>query len=51
MSRPRSMGMTVLGVWLVAHGVVGLVPLAVPGFAVLMSLLALVAGILILLGR
>jgi hypothetical protein len=43
--------MTVLGVWLVAHGVVGLVPMLVPGIGVVMALLALVAGILILLGR
>jgi hypothetical protein len=51
MSRPRSMGMTVLGIWLVAHGVIGLVPMLVPGVGFLMALLALVAGVLILLGR
>ena len=51
MSRPRSMGMTVLGVWLVAHGVIGLVPMAIPALGVLMALLALVAGVLILMGR
>jgi hypothetical protein len=45
------MGTTVLGVWLVAHGVSGLVPFVLPGFGILMALLALVAGILILLGR
>jgi hypothetical protein len=51
MSRSRSMGMTVLGIWLVAHGIHGLIPMIVPGFAVLMALLALVAGLLVLMGR
>ena len=51
MSRPRSMGMTVLGIWLVANGTQGLIPMLLPGFGVLMAVLALVAGILILLGR
>lgn len=52
MSRPRSLGMTVLGIWLVAHGVLGLVPMAiVPGLALIAAVLALVAGILILMGR
>jgi len=45
------MGMTVLGIWLVANGVQGLIPMLLPGFGVLMAVLALVAGILILLGR
>jgi hypothetical protein len=51
MSRPRSLGMTALGIWLVAHGVQGLIPMLLPGFGVLMALLALVAGLLILMGR
>ncbi len=51
MSRPRSMGMTALGIWLVAHGIQGLLPVLLPGFGILMALLALVAGLLILLGR
>ena len=52
MSRPRSIGMTVLGVWLILHGVIGLVPMAiVPGLAFVAAVLALVAGILILMGR
>lgn len=51
MSRPRSLGMTVLGIWLVAHGFMGLLPILLPGIGYLMALLALVAGILILMGR
>jgi hypothetical protein len=45
------MGMTALGIWLVAHGIQGLLPVLLPGFGILMALLALVAGLLILLGR
>ncbi|HET9313939.1 MAG TPA: hypothetical protein VFQ51_00055 [Vicinamibacteria bacterium] len=51
MSRPRSLGMTVLGIWLVAYGVQGLVPMLIPGAGLLLAMLALVAGLLILMGR
>jgi hypothetical protein len=45
----RSLGMLLLGVWLVLSGVSALVPLPIPG--VLMAVLALIAGILILVQR
>jgi hypothetical protein len=45
----RSVGMTVLGVYLILAGISGLVPLGLPH--VVMAVLALVAGILILAGR
>jgi hypothetical protein len=45
----RNAGMLVLGIWLVLVGLVGIVPLGLP--PQLMSLLAFVAGILILVGR
>ncbi len=45
----RSVGMTVLGVYLLLAGISGLVPLGLP--PVVMAVLALVAGILILAGR
>ena len=45
----RNVGMTVLGVDLVLAGLSGLVALGLP--SVVMSALALVAGILILAGR
>jgi hypothetical protein len=47
----RTLGFQVLGVWLVAQGIIGLVPILLPGLGVLMALLALVAGLLILVGR
>ena len=46
---PRNAGMLVLGIWLVLHGIAGMVPLGLP--SPLMAVLALVAGILILAGR
>ena len=47
----RTLGFQLLGVWLIAQGVIGLVPILLPGLGVVMSLLALAAGLLILLGR
>jgi hypothetical protein len=41
--------MLLLGLWLVLYGLAGIVPLGLP--SQLMALLALVAGILIILGR
>jgi hypothetical protein len=45
----RNIGMTVLGIWLIFSGIsgLGLLPLPYP----VMAVLALVAGILILIGR
>jgi hypothetical protein len=43
------MGFLVLSIWLILYGVSGLVALGLP--APLMAVLALIAGILILVGR
>ena len=45
----RNMGMLLLGIWLVLYGLAGLVSLGLP--SPLMAVLALLAGILILVGR
>jgi hypothetical protein len=45
----RNAGMLVLGIWLVLYGLAGLVALGLP--SPLMAVLALIAGILILVGR
>ena len=47
----RSIGMILLGLWLVLSGLFALLNLAVPGSGMLMAVLALAAGICILLGR
>jgi hypothetical protein len=49
MRRPASLGMTVLGIYLIAQGIVPYLPTL--GLAPLMSLAAIVAGALILMGR
>lgn len=45
----RNLGMLLLGVWLILTGLSGMVALGLP--AMLMAVLALVAGILIIAGR
>ena len=45
----RNMGLLVLAIWLILHGLSGFVALGLP--APLMAILALIAGVLILAGR
>jgi hypothetical protein len=44
-------GATLLGVWLILNGLAAIIGLSFRGFGLLQGILALVAGILILLGR
>ncbi|HET8645568.1 MAG TPA: hypothetical protein VFO85_08785 [Vicinamibacteria bacterium] len=50
MTATRALGFKVLGVWLLISGLVQFVG-ALPGLGLLLGLLAVVAGLLILLGR
>lgn len=45
----RNMGLMVLAIWLIIYGLMGFVAFALP--APVMPVLALIAGILILVGR
>ncbi len=45
----RSAGMLLLAIWLILAGLSGLAPLPIPG--VVSAVIALLAGILILIGR
>jgi hypothetical protein len=45
----RSVGMLLLGIWLLITGLAGLAPLPIPG--IITAVLALLAGILILIGQ
>lgn len=45
----RSAGMLLLAIWLILTGLAGLVAFPLPG--VVMAVLALIAGVLILVGR
>lgn len=48
----RSIGMLLLAIYLILTGLIALIPsLAIPYAGVILGLLALIAGILILLGR
>jgi hypothetical protein len=48
----RSIGMILLAIWLILTGLMALVPsMTLPYAGVILGLLALVAGILILIGR
>ena len=47
----RSIGMLLLAVWLILTGLIPLVNLSVSGLSTGMALLAIAAGILILVGR
>lgn len=46
----RNLGMLFLGIWLILTGLVAFVP-AIHGLGLLLSILALAAGVLILFGR
>jgi hypothetical protein len=45
----RNVGMLLLAIWLILYGLAGMIALSLP--APLMAVLALLAGILILVGR
>jgi len=45
----RNVGMLLLGVWLILYGLTGMIGLVLP--APLMAVLALLAGVLVLVGR
>ena len=47
----RNLGFQLLGVWLIAHALFSITTFALPGIVFLLALLALAAGLLILIGR
>lgn len=48
----RTLGMTLLGIWLIATGVIYFVPaIAIPIVMVILAIVAIAAGLLILFGR
>lgn len=47
----KNIGFTLLGVWLIIDGLIGLLALSFQGLGMLMAILALAAGVLILVGR
>lgn len=51
MNFPKSIGMILLAIYLILVGLMGLAGLSLGGAAILVPILALAAGVLILLGR
>jgi hypothetical protein len=47
----RNLGMLLLAIWLIISGLIGLLSLSFAGLGMLMAVLALAAGVLILIGR
>ena len=47
----RNVGMLLLGIWLILTGLLQIASISIPGIGIIMALLAIVAGILILMGR
>jgi hypothetical protein len=47
----KNLGMLLLGIWLIVTGLLAVVHIPIPDINVLLPLLAIAAGVLILLGR
>ncbi len=47
----HELGMLLLAIWLILTGLIGLLGLSFSGLGVIMAILAIAAGILILIGR
>ena len=47
----RNTGMLLLGIWLILTGLLQIASISIAGIGIIMALLAIVAGILILIGR
>ncbi|MDZ7845223.1 MAG: hypothetical protein U5K99_10535 [Anaerolineales bacterium] len=51
MKLPKNLGMLLLGIWLILTGLLQVVSIRVPVISALLALLAIAAGVFILLGR
>jgi hypothetical protein len=47
----KSPGLLLLGLWLILNALISMIHLSFSGLSLLMSILALVAGVLIIIGR
>jgi hypothetical protein len=47
----KNLGLLLLGVWLVLHGLIELVSFSFNGLSTVMAILAIVAGALVIVGR
>lgn len=51
MKLSRNLAFFLLGAWLILHGLISIIHLSFSGLDLLMSILALVAGILLIVGK
>ena len=51
MKIPKNFGMSLLGIWLIATGLIPLLNLSFSGLGTLMAIIAIASGALILVGR
>ncbi len=51
MKLTKNLGMLLLAIWLIATGLISVLSLSFSGLPVVMTILAIAAGVLILLGR
>ena len=51
MKLPKTLGMLLLGIWLIVTGLLQAVSIHIPAIGIILALLAIAAGVLILLGR
>jgi hypothetical protein len=47
----RNIGMLLLAIWLILYGLIALLSLSFAGLGIIMAIIAIAAGIFILLGR
>jgi len=47
----KNMGMLLLSIWLILNGLIALVSFSFQGLPLIMAILAMIAGVLILVGR
>jgi len=51
MNLTKNLGMLLLGIWLIVTGLLQVVSIQIPAIGTILALLAIVAGVLILVGR
>ena len=51
MRLPKNLGMVLLGIWLIVTGLLQVVSIPVPAIGTILAVLAIAAGVLILIGR
>jgi uncharacterized membrane protein HdeD (DUF308 family) len=51
MRLPKNLGILLLAIWLILYGLIALFSLSFAGLPVIMGILAIAAGILLLIGR